>query len=123
MNEDQQDQWSAAPKADHYMEFHLDHRDLWLTAKCAGAAGSQCRLECSGGCEHYPCEHDFTDGKYPDGECNITLYLNAEPAELLELYDGERVLLAKRAIEPVWADDFYEWHLRWPSYKTEGNGA
>lgn len=123
MNEAQQDQWSTAPKADHFMEFHLDQQSLDLKAKCMGSAGAQCRLECSGGCETYPCEHDFTDGKYPEGECNITLFLNADPAELLEYYDGSRVLLAMRAIEPVWGDDMYDWHLRWPSYKTEGKDA
>lgn len=114
--------WSEAPVAGHHMEVSIDDSHVTLKAVCEGEKDAQCRIACPKGCEEYPCgeyddgtdvwrevNHGLSDAGHPEGECNITLFIN-ESEEMGSDFDGPfGSVLATISFDAKWNGEFYQW--------------
>jgi hypothetical protein len=83
---------------------------------CTAPEGSSCRQKCSRGCDSEEIStvcgesgsHDFVDGGWTPGKCNVTDWLG-EAGMWDESYDGLDADVRSGPIEATWEGDYYTW--------------
>lgn len=82
---------------------------------CTAPEGSSCRQVCSHGCDAEEMSticrdsdsHDFIDGTWPEGQCNVTDWLSEGTWD--ESYDGLDADVRSGPIVASWEGDYYTW--------------